>query len=72
MSGIAVTFNYLSLDTCLFLLVAYLMNSSSADGEKLAFLIATRLKLTTTMSIAGEESVVIEFICHEREIGYLL
>jgi hypothetical protein len=28
------------------------MNSSSADGEKLAFLIASRLKLTTIMSIA--------------------
>lgn len=32
--GIAVTFNYLSLDTYLFLMVSYLMNNSSADGEK--------------------------------------
>ena len=30
----AVTFNYLSLDTYLFLMVSCLMNNSSADGEK--------------------------------------
>lgn len=32
------------------LMVSYLMNNSSADGEKTGFLIATRLKLTTIMS----------------------
>lgn len=44
-------FNYLFLDICLFFLVVYLMNSFFVDGEKLVFLIVSRLKLIIIMSI---------------------